>query len=386
MKRGPELLRLAETVVFPGFEGKSPPDWIRRRLGEGLAGVVLFSRNIATPSQVADLTAALREENPPVLVAIDEESGDVTRLEARERQHPSRQLRPRRGRRPRADRGASPATSGRDLAAAGVNLNFAPAADVNSNPDNPVIGPRSFGADPAWSPGTPCAWIRGLQSAGVAACAKHFPGHGDTSVDSHHGLPTVAASPTSSPDDAAALPRRHRGRGARRHDRPPARPALRPRLPATLSPRVLVGLLREELGFDGLIVTDGIEMAAVSGPYGIAGARGPRPRRRGRRDLRGRRARGARDRGRVHARRDHGRRDRGQALRGTPGRRLPPGPLASGHTARRSGGERPAAAPAAREPVVGLAAARRALRSPAAPRPRCSRCPPRRTSSSSPPR
>ncbi|GAA3035787.1 glycoside hydrolase family 3 protein [Streptosporangium longisporum] len=272
MKRGPELLRLAETVVFPGFEGRTPPDWLRRRLGEGLTGVVLFSRNIATPAQVADLTAALREENPQLLVGIDEESGEVTRLEAVDGS-----TRPGNFALGVADDPALTeeiaADLGRDLAAAGVNLNFAPSADVNSNPDNPVIGLRSFGADPDLVARHTAAWIRGMQSAGVAACAKHFPGHGDTSVDSHHGVPLVTATAEELRDVALRPFRAAVAQGVRTIMTGHLLVgALDPAMPATLSRPILHGLLRDELGFDGVVVTDGIEMAAVSRSYGIGGA------------------------------------------------------------------------------------------------------------------
>ncbi len=272
MKRGQELLRLADTVVLPGFEGKSPPDWIRRRLGDGLTGVVLFSRNIATPSQVADLTAALRAENPQVLVGIDEESGEVTRLEA-----VAGSTRPGSFALGVVDDTALTeelaADLGRDLALAGVNLNFAPSADVNSNPDNPVIGLRSFGADPDLVSRHTAAWVRGLQSAGVAACAKHFPGHGDTSVDSHHSVPLVPATAEELREVALRPFRAAIAEGV--HTVMTGHllvSALDPGVPATLSGRVLHDLLRVELGFEGVIVTDGIEMTAVSGPYGIGGA------------------------------------------------------------------------------------------------------------------
>ncbi|AWS41344.1 glycoside hydrolase family 3 protein [Streptosporangium sp. 'caverna'] len=272
MKRGQELLRLAETVVLPGFVGKTPPDWIRRRLADGMSGVVLFSRNIATPSQVADLTAALRAENPQVLVGIDEESGEVTRLEAAAG----------------STRPGSFALGvvddlelteelardlGHDLALAGINLNFAPSADVNSNPDNPVIGLRAFGADADLVSRHTAAWIRGLQSAGVAACAKHFPGHGDTSVDSHHGVPLVAATIEELHEVALRPFRAAIAEGVRMVMTGHLLvSALDAEMPATLSRPVLHDLLRVELGFEGVIVTDGIEMAAVSGPYGIGGA------------------------------------------------------------------------------------------------------------------
>ncbi|MFC4115901.1 glycoside hydrolase family 3 protein [Nonomuraea zeae] len=264
-----DLLRLADAVLFPGFAGHTPPDWLRRRLGEGLAGVVLFSRNIADPAQVARLTAALRAENPSVLVGTDEESGEVTRLEVATGSS-----------RPGGyalgvvdDVGLTEDLArhlGGDLAAAGITIDFAPSADVNSNPDNPVIGLRAFGADPVLVSRHTRAFVRGLQSAGVAACAKHFPGHGDTSVDSHHGVPVVAEGGI---EDALLPFREAIKEGVRAvmtgHLLVPSYDA---ELPATLSPKVLTGLLREELGFQGMIITDGIEMAAVSGAYGIGGA------------------------------------------------------------------------------------------------------------------
>jgi beta-N-acetylhexosaminidase len=162
---------------------------------------------------------------------------------------------------------------GHDLAALGITLDYAPDADVNSNPNNPVIGVRSFGADTALVARHTAAWVRGLQSTGVAACAKHFPGHGDTDVDSHHDLPSVSG--TAEQLALTALP--------------PFRAAIEAGVrsimtghllvsayddgvPATMSPRVLIELLRAELGFDGLIITDGIEMRAVADRYGLDGA------------------------------------------------------------------------------------------------------------------
>ncbi|NUR92409.1 MAG: glycoside hydrolase family 3 protein, partial [Nonomuraea sp.] len=269
MPKSGDLLRLADAVLLPGFAGTTPPDWIRRRLGDGLAGVVLFSRNIVDPVQVASLTAELRAENPAVIVGTDEESGEVTRLEVT-----NGSTRPGSYALGVVDdvelTEALARDLGGDLAAAGITVDFAPSADVNSNPDNPVIGLRAFGADAALVSRHTRAFIHGLQAAGVAACAKHFPGHGDTSVDSHHGVPVVA-------DDAieyALAPFREAIAAGVRSIMTGHLlvPAYDPDLPATLSPKVLTGLLREELGFEGMIVTDGIEMAAVSGPYGIGGA------------------------------------------------------------------------------------------------------------------
>ncbi|AEB43993.1 glycoside hydrolase family 3 protein [Micromonospora maris] len=266
------LAALATAVLQPGFVGTVPPDWVRRWLGDGLGSVVLFSRNVVDPEQVSALTAALRAERPDVIVAIDEEAGDVTRIES--------------------VRGSSrpgnlalgivddPALTeevardlGAELAAAGVTLNYAPDADVNSNPDNPVIGVRSFGADAALVARHTTAWVRGLQSSGVAACAKHFPGHGDTHVDSHHDLPRITADRARL--DAVELAPFRAAVAAGVQAVMTGHllvPALDPHLPATLSSRILGGLLREELGFSGVVVTDGIEMQAVAGRYGLAGA------------------------------------------------------------------------------------------------------------------
>ncbi|WP_049564622.1 glycoside hydrolase family 3 protein [Nonomuraea sp. SBT364] len=269
MSKSGDLVRLADAVLLPGFEGVTPPDWVRRRLGEGLAGVVLFSRNIADPAQVAALTAALRAENPFALIGTDEETGEVTRLEVA-----TGSTRPGGYALGVVDDVALTEALARDLgldlAACGITIDFAPSADVNSNPDNPVIGLRAFGADPDLVSRHTRAFVRGLQSAGVAACAKHFPGHGDTSVDSHHGVPVVAPGGI---EDALRPFREAIKEGVRSIMTGHLLvPAYDPDLPATLSPKVLTGLLREELGFEGMIVTDGIEMAAVSGMYGIGGA------------------------------------------------------------------------------------------------------------------
>ncbi|MGW0332645.1 glycoside hydrolase family 3 protein [Streptomyces sp. NPDC003011] len=263
------LTRDALTVLQPGFPGTTAPGWLLRRLGEGLASVGLFGRNIASPDQLSALTAQLRAERDDVLVAIDEEGGDVTRLEVRTgsgfpgnhalgavddvelTQEVAREL-------------------GRRLAACGVNFNWAPSADVNSNPDNPVIGVRSFGAAPGLVARHTAAYVTGLQSAGVAACTKHFPGHGDTAVDSHHALPRIDADASVLYDRELVPFRAAIAAGTRAVMTAHLLvPALDPDRPATLSRRILTDLLRGELGYDGLIVTDGMEMQAIAGTYGI---------------------------------------------------------------------------------------------------------------------
>ena len=266
----PELERLALAVVQPGFEGLQAPDWLRSRLEAGLGGVALFARNVDNPEQVARLTAQLHESNPDALVAVDEEGGDVTRLEHRTGSSWPGNL----------ALGSVDDTAltervaheiGTLLDSVGIDLDYAPDADVNVEAANPVIGVRSFGSDPALVARHTAAWVAGLQSAGVLACAKHFPGHGDTTVDSHLGIPTVtlaepaAASPALEPfraaiDVQAAAVMSAHVRLAGRTDR----------RPATLLPEVMTGLLRDELGFTGLALSDGLEMGAIAGPHGLA--------------------------------------------------------------------------------------------------------------------
>ncbi|MET9597332.1 glycoside hydrolase family 3 protein [Streptomyces sp. NPDC006459] len=263
------VTRDALAVLQPGFEGTTAPAWLLRRVGEGLTAVGLFGRNIASPEQLAALTAQLRTERDDVLVAIDEEGGDVTRLEVRGGSSFPGNL----------ALGAVDDTAltrevarelGRRLAECGVNLNWAPSADVNSNPDNPVIGVRSFGADTHLAARHTAAYVEGLQAAGVAACTKHFPGHGDTNVDSHHALPRIDVDLDTLqarelvPFKAAIEAGTRAVMSAHI-----LVPALDPTRPATLSPQILTGLLRRELGYEGLIVTDGMEMHAIAGTYGI---------------------------------------------------------------------------------------------------------------------
>ncbi|AXL91593.1 sugar hydrolase [Streptomyces sp. CB09001] len=271
-KHSSELRRLALSVLQPGFVGTEAPDWILRDIGDGLASVVLFSRNIVSTEQVGRLTARLRAENPDLIVAIDEEAGDVTRIESA-----TGSSRPGNFALGTVDDAelteAVAADLGRQLRTAGVSLDYAPSADVNSNPDNPIIGVRSFGSDPEVVSRHTAAWIRGLQSSGVAACAKHFPGHGDVAVDSHHDLPSYPAGRDEIAAQALPPFRAAVAAGVRAvMSGHLLVPAYDPDLPATLSRRILHGLLREELGFDGLVVSDAIEMGAVTRRYGIDGA------------------------------------------------------------------------------------------------------------------
>ncbi|HEY9244778.1 MAG TPA: glycoside hydrolase family 3 N-terminal domain-containing protein, partial [Streptosporangiaceae bacterium] len=266
------LQRLADAVLIPPFPGHDAPRWVLDALERGLAGVTIFGPNIAGPEQLAALTAQLRRAGGQPLVAIDEEGGDVTRID-----HLTGSPYPGNAALGAVDDVALTAAVhqalGQDLAELGITVDLAPSVDVNTASDNPVIGIRSFGSDPDLVARHAAAAVRGLQAAGVAACAKHFPGHGSTSADTHHGLVTVEAGlDTLRRRDlvpfAAAIAAGVNG-VMPGHLRVPE---LTGDLPATLSAAAQAGLLRGELGFTGVIISDALEMRAVSGVYGLAEA------------------------------------------------------------------------------------------------------------------
>ena len=270
----PVLGRLAEAILIPPFPGLSAPGWMLDALGRGLAGVTLFGQNISAPDQVSALTAMLRSAAPgddPV-IAIDEEGGDVTRVAyADGSPYPGN-----------AALGAVDDVAltqavyraiGADLAALGINFDLAPCADVLGAADSPAVGTRSFGADTGLVSRHTAAAVAGLQSACVAACTKHFPGHGRTGTDTHEAIATIEGS-------LAEL---------RLVDLPPFEAAIRAGtlaimpshlrvpeltgdLPATVSAAAITGLLRGELGFTGVIVSDALEMRATRDMFGIPGA------------------------------------------------------------------------------------------------------------------
>ena len=232
----------------------------------GLGGVVLYGRNVQTRDRLADLSAALHAERPGLLIAIDEEGGDVTRLEAKEGSSYPGNL----ALGAADDRSLTfdvAASIGYHLAEVGIDLDLAPVADVNTNPLNPVIGVRSFGSDPFAVAKHTSSWITGLQSEGVAACAKHFPGHGDTSVDSHLALPVVNEDPhlRALRPFVAAIASGVQAIMSAHIVVPPIDD-----VPGTISSRIMTGLLRDELGFRGLAITDGLEMRGLSDGRGVA--------------------------------------------------------------------------------------------------------------------
>ncbi len=260
---------LALQVLLPGFAGTTLPDDYRELLEQGLGGVCYFGSNTADgPASIAALSASIRAANPSAVIAVDEEGGDVSRLHTLE---PSPVL----GAAAlggAADLRLTEAVGrwiGAELAAVGVTLDLAPVADVNSNPDNPVIGTRSFGAGTYEVAAHVAAWTRGLQSTGVAACAKHFPGHGDTATDSHLALPRIDVStPTLTTRELVPFAAAVDAGTAAVMTSHIVVPAIDADLPATLSP-VVLGLLRDRLGFDGVIVSDALDMAGASDGRGI---------------------------------------------------------------------------------------------------------------------
>jgi beta-N-acetylhexosaminidase len=266
---GTDLRRDVLTTLLPGFAGTEAPEWLLRRFADGLGGVCIFGPNVVSAEQLRELNVSMRRANPLAVIAIDEEGGDVTRLfYDRGAPYPGNALL---GRIDDRDLTARVALAvGKALVATGCTVTFAPDVDVNSNPDNPVIGIRSFGADPGLVARHGAAWIRAIQATGIAVSAKHFPGHGDTATDSHLALPVVDVPLETLRDRELAPFRAAIAAGARTimtsHI---LLPHLDAENPATLSPRILQGLLRGELGFEGVIVTDALDMQGASGVHGI---------------------------------------------------------------------------------------------------------------------
>jgi beta-N-acetylhexosaminidase len=260
-----------------GFTGTSVSPELTELLKEYRpGGVILFARNLEGIGQIVGLTNKLQALSPgsPLLISIDQEGGRVSRLPSGFTIFP-----------PCATLGScdsadlahqAAAVTASELRAVGINMNMAPVLDVNSNPDNPIIGDRAFSDDPAKVGRLGLAVIRGLQEHRVAACGKHFPGHGDTIADSHKELPVVSAS-RERLDHVELFPFRH---VLEQGERGPAAlmtahvlyPSLDERFPATLSPAILAGVLRDQLRFDGLVVTDDLEMHAIIDHYGIGEA------------------------------------------------------------------------------------------------------------------
>ncbi len=282
----PSLEYMAGQLILTGFRGTTPAECASIlddvRAGR-VRGVILFARdvalnrpvrNIVSPAQVRELTAALQEaarpSGLPLLIAVDQEGGRVARLT------PDRGFLPTwsaeelgAGGSLLRVRGAAEAI-GRELNASGFNLDFAPVADVNVNPDNPVIARagRSFSAESTVVSMFDLEFLRGLHATGVLGCLKHFPGHGSAFNDSHAGLTDITATWSETElqpyrdlilcGECQLIMTGHLFN--RRLD---------PEYPATLSHRTLTGLLRGELGYDGVIITDDLQMRAITDHYGL---------------------------------------------------------------------------------------------------------------------
>lgn len=262
-----------EQLFVVGFSGHDLPVEAQDLLRQGVGGAILFARNIASVAQVVDLNTQIFQcvgTERPALVAVDQEGGRVARLRGLATDLPpmrhigrAQTIQPdlcfRLG-----------AMMGRELVSLGFHWNFAPVLDVDTNPQNPVIGERSFATTPAEVITAAIPFMQGLQASGIGACGKHFPGHGDTDTDSHLDLPRLPhtlerlRSVELSPFAAAAQAKISSIMTAH-----VLFPALDPVYPATLSQPILQGLLRDELGYDGVVVSDDLEMKAVADRYSI---------------------------------------------------------------------------------------------------------------------
>ena len=264
-----DLERAVARMFCIGFDGLSLSGEARALVARGVSSVVLFARNVESPRQVADLCDRIkRDAGRPLLTCIDQEGGRVRRLRDGFTHVPSMRILGQTG-----DEELAVAVGrvlARELRAVNIDLNFAPTLDVDTNPANPVIGDRSFGATCEVVSRMGTAVIRGMQETGVAACGKHFPGHGDTSQDSHHDLPRLP----------------HPIERLERVELPPFRAAvdagvamvmtshvvfepIDPEFPATMSRSVLHGILRQRMRFDGVIVSDDLEMRAIAANFAI---------------------------------------------------------------------------------------------------------------------
>ncbi len=266
-----DIRELVGQLFVCGFEGKTLPQGLQEALEKGhCGGIILFARNIATPAELVSLNTSIAETNKaiPPWIGVDQEGGRVRRLRAPFTELP-----------PAAVLGIEDSTDiarqygqilGEEAAAAGFNWVFAPILDVHTNPHNPVIGDRSLAQQPEQVARLAMAKADGLIDAGVMPCGKHFPGHGDTDKDSHLTLPTVS-HPRERLESIEWLP----FRAAVQAGLPAIMtahvlfPTLDSVYPATLSVRILRDILRDAWGYDGLVVSDDLEMKGVAEHYPI---------------------------------------------------------------------------------------------------------------------
>jgi beta-N-acetylhexosaminidase len=264
----------AHRCLVAGFAGTTTvPDPLKRLIDRGLGGVILFTRNVRDAEQVRGLTDALRSLRPDLLVGIDNEGGGIGHLVSAGAPDVPGSYALGVVDDPGLTARCADALAGH-LATLGITASYAPVADLQHHPRNPIVRTRAFGGEPALAARHLRAWITATERRGVASCAKHFPGHGGTETDSHHG---IAVDPRSREELRADL---EPFRAAVAAGVPMIMsahvvfPELDPERPATLSRRILGDLLRHELDFDGVLVSDALEMKAISDRYGeAAGAR-----------------------------------------------------------------------------------------------------------------
>jgi beta-N-acetylhexosaminidase len=266
------LRRQIGQLLFAGFDGTQVSAELKSLAREfGLGGAILFKRNIVEPEQVAELAFELAAITPemPAWVSVDQEGGRVARLRSPFTEWPPMATLGRSGEASLAVRFAKAMAA--ELRAVGVTLDFAPVLDIHTNPKNPIIGDRALAGQARMVGELGAAIIRTLQAEGVAACGKHFPGHGDTSTDSHLELPLLEHPPEVL-RERELVPFRHAIAAgvATIMTAHVSIPSLDEERPATLSRRIVSGLLRDELGFEGVILSDDLEMKALADQWSLA--------------------------------------------------------------------------------------------------------------------
>jgi beta-N-acetylhexosaminidase len=268
------LRRQIGQLLIVGFNGHQITPELRSMAREfGLGGVILFARNIAEPEQVAEVAydAARMQPDLPAWVSVDQEGGRVARLKAPFTEWPPMATLGRSGDVTLAERFARALAA--ELKAVGITLDYAPVLDIHTNPKNPVIGDRALAENAEDVARLGAAIVRALQGEGIAACGKHFPGHGDTSADSHFELPLVEHPPdrllrvelvpfkAAIEAGVAAIMTAH-----------VLVPSLDDQRPASLSRRIVFEILRDELHYEGVILSDDLEMKAISSQHTVPAA------------------------------------------------------------------------------------------------------------------
>jgi beta-N-acetylhexosaminidase len=267
-----DVRRSVGQLAIVGFNGHTVPDDVRALAREfDLGGVIFFARNVADPEQVADLARQSQElaAEIPLWVSVDQEGGRVARLKRPFTEWPPMATLGRAGPGDEQLAARFATALSAELHAVGISLDYTPVLDVLTNPKNPVIGDRSLAERAEDVARLGSAIIRTLQDAGIAACGKHFPGHGDTSSDSHFEMPLLDHPPDRL--DAVELVPFRAAIAAGVASIMTAHiliPSLDEEFPGTLSPAIVDGLLKKKLGYQGLVLSDDLEMKAISGRYG----------------------------------------------------------------------------------------------------------------------